>query len=958
MSENGGIGSVLPAPGARVLIRDAEWLVRKVDSCSDGGHVLDCRGVSELVRDKNGLFLTRLEEEITILDPKNTELVDDQSPQFRAARLFIDTMLRETAPTDERIHLAHRAAMDVIPFQLEPTLQALSQPRQRILIADAVGLGKTLEAGILVTELIKRGRGKRILVLAVKSMLTQFQLEFWNRFTIPLVRLDSAGLQRVRNHIPTNHNPFHYFDRSIVSIDTLKQDIEYRHHLEEAYWDIIVIDEAHNVAERGANSQRSRLAKLLSARSDTLIMLSATPHDGRAESFASLMNMLDPTAIADSSDYRREDYEEKGLVVRRFKKDIVDQLRGEFPEREISVDRIEATPVEEHAYERLMEVTFRTLDDNRNVAGQLFRTTLEKALFSSPSACLATIENRLKRLDDRTDSEGVADDVDTLNALRFALQAIDKDHFSKYQLLLRLLEGERSDFQWDTYNEMDRLVIFTESIPTLRYLAEHLPSDLNIAASRVAIMTGSMKDSELARTVDAFGKRDSDLRLLICSDVAAEGINLHHCSHKMIHFDIPWSLMTFQQRNGRIDRYGQKHQPQIRYLLTASEHEMIRGDARILEILIEKDEQASKNLGDPSEFMAGNDADEQADRVAQAMENNSDDVSDIFDALFGEPSDKQEPNLGTVEASHGVDPADAIVERTTLFGSDLRYAKTALDWLEEMVQSEVDMDNETVTVTAKNDLLQRLSRLPPEARPEHNRFVLTTNQQRMQEELDRCRQENSPWPTVHYLWPLHPVMEWLRDRVISGFGRHAAPILRVPTYLDPKEAVFLILGGFPNRRSHAVLQQWFAVRVLDGNVQDHTDIKGLLNRVPIDQDLPNPGRPGDTEILQHWQSSVVDYVVEQLREARQGLERRLNKKLTQQMAAMDALRDRHARQLEIRFDRSQQPDAFKQRARETREAEVDRMFDEYYRWLEDTQTTEEEPFIQVAGVLTGSPASS
>ena len=246
-------------------MRDAEWIVRRVDH-APGGYQIVCDGVSELVRGREAVFLTTLEPTIQVLDPAETELVSDDSAQFTDSILYMESQLRQAVPNDTEIHVGHTAAMDCVDYQLDPARQALARPRQRALIADAVGLGKTLEAGVLVSELIARGRGRRILVLAVKSMLTQYQKEFWNRFTIPLTRLDSIGIQRVRSRIPTNHNPFYYYDKAIISIDTLKQDAEYRTYLEQTSWDIIVIDEAHNVADRGTASQRNRLARLLARR--------------------------------------------------------------------------------------------------------------------------------------------------------------------------------------------------------------------------------------------------------------------------------------------------------------------------------------------------------------------------------------------------------------------------------------------------------------------------------------------------------------------------------------------------------------------------------------------------------------------------------------------------------------------------------------------------------------------
>ena len=202
------------APGARVLIRNEEWVVRDVSQCDMGGWQLECLGVSELVMNREGIFLSDLDP-VTVLDPAATELVGDDSPEFLTSRLYLEARLRQTVPTGLELAMGYGGAMDTLPFQLEPTQRELEQARPRFLIADAVGLGKTLETGILASELMRRDKGRRILVVTTKSMMLQFQKEFWTRFAIPLTRLDSACIRRIRRDRPVkNHTstaPKHEF---------------------------------------------------------------------------------------------------------------------------------------------------------------------------------------------------------------------------------------------------------------------------------------------------------------------------------------------------------------------------------------------------------------------------------------------------------------------------------------------------------------------------------------------------------------------------------------------------------------------------------------------------------------------------------------------------------------------------------------------------------------------------
>ncbi|ASY81932.1 helicase [Pectobacterium polaris] len=945
------------APGMRVVIRDAEWRIRRADNSGDGGHLLICDGISELVRGKEGLFLTGLEENIEILDPAKTKLVEDASANYQASQLYIESQLRQRVPTDNLVHFGHNAAMDSMPFQLDPTRMALAQPRQRILIADAVGLGKTLEAGILVSELIRRGRGKRILVLAVKSMLTQFQKDFWSRFAIPLTRMDSAGLQKVRNRIPTNHNPFHYFDKTIISIDTLKQDIEYRHHLENAWWDIIVIDEAHNVAERGTSSLRSKLAKLLAGRSDTLIMLSATPHDGKAESFASLMNMLDPTAIANPKEYEYADFADKKLVVRRFKKDVKDQMAGEFPEREIKALKRDATSVEEEVYHRLLESKFRDDDDEDASAnkGRLFKITLEKALFSSPMACASVVANRLKRLESRKEINSQSQ-MNELHSLLLALNNVDASQFSKYQLLLETI---RNDLKWKANNSDDRLVIFTESIKTLEFLHQQLLADLKIKPEQVATLRGDQGDTVLMETVEAFGKQQSPLRLLICSDVASEGINLHHLSHKMVHFDIPWSLMVFQQRNGRIDRYGQKHAPQIRYLLTEANEPQINGDMRVLEVLINKDEQAQKNIGDSSEFTGKFTQEEEEEQVAGYMMQGSDNGASLFDELLNSNVGESTEHDLFSELSNVVsdDLQSLIATDTSLFADEQTYCEKALGYLKasgQRIQYETLPDN-TLSLVAPEELRRRFNQLPPEITPKNGQLYLSQDKKVITDSIIRSRGEQHAWPDVHYLWQINPVVQWLDDKMQSAFGRHQAPVIRLPHVFSPDEDHFILSGLFPNRKSHPMVNSWLVVSF---NLEQLTGslpfAEFLANHPQLGKTLTNAG--GEQRNHQR-QQQLLEKVIAHARDVfahdRQAFEEKINQQLSEHLEKLEKLKGRQIGQLELDFAENKQQESVKQSRKEQRQREIEHNFNSYIEWIEDTMTTEKQPYIQVIAVITG-----
>ncbi|MEZ4383403.1 MAG: helicase-related protein [Nannocystaceae bacterium] len=959
------------AAGARVEIRDEEWMIRSVHATATGAHALRVVGISELVRGRDGLFLDDLDD-VTILDPRETALVDDPSPRYRQTRLYLESLLRQSPPTTGELAIGPRGAMDPANYQLVPAAKALAQPRARILIADGVGLGKTIEVGILLSELIRRHRGRRILVVALRSVLEQFQEELWARFTIPLVRLDSRGIARVQQRIPANMNPFHHYDRVIISIDTLKKDEKYRRYLSDCRWDAIVIDECQHVAERstrgGQASMRAVLARLLAGTCDSLIMTSATPHDGRPESFASLMNLLDPTAVANPSSFTNEEI--GGLYVRRFKKDIEHEVRASFQDRRLIPHHVAATGPENLVYESLAEIELRTLgrkaaDGGFVGSGALFRTLLLKSALSSADALMSTIDERLKNPRLKAATTEADHDREQLKELRDLVEAAagNAEHLpSKVDAVIELLrELNVADPERD-----ERVVIFSERVHTLAMLEERLTAALDLPKGAIGVFTGGLDDAKQQAMVKEFGSRESALRVLLASDAAAEGINLHFYCHRLVHFDIPWSLITLEQRNGRIDRYGQTREPEIHYLLSIPADDQLRGDLRVLERLVEKEHEAHKNLGDVRSLLRLQDAEAEEAHVMIGVAAGKSAEEIIPD--LPEPDDEDDDGLdflASLAAAQLADEAEraevATAPVSALYTDDLNFTIEAFQELADH-HPEIDPvrqhpEASGIELKAPPDLLRRFESLPPELlRETQGQLKLTTDRAFLMRELQRARERSDAWPEWHLLWELHPMSEWLCDRMVAHMSRHAAPILRVPRGVEEGRACFLVQVMIANRRSQPMISAWIGVDLALAAAKDPstadircTDLSDLIPALGLDSDLANDGAALDATQLLPLRERVVAAAQAHMQQLRAARATELGAKLRAETRRLTAWADGRLDAIDDALEGEKRP-AHRRRL-EQRRAEIEERKQRRLNWYREALATDSEPFIRLAAVF-------
>jgi ERCC4-related helicase len=775
------------APGSIVIVRDEEWLVTSVEQATDG-YFVNVVGLSELVRDTEATFSTALDY-IIEADPTKVTVVADDSPKFRRSRLWLEAMLRKTpvAIADPGLTIAQRGLANRLEYQLKAVRMALDPDklRPRILLADAVGLGKTLEIGMILSELVRRGRGDRIIIVTPKHVLEQMQMELWTRFALPLVRLDSAGIQRIRQVLPANRNPFTYYKRVIISIDTLKSD-RYIAHLRKQRWDAVVVDESHNVTN--TLSLNNRVATVLAARTDALILASATPHNGRPESFAELVRMLDPSAVSPTGELDLEQVAK--LVIRRHRHhpDVAGEVGSDWAERQPPRNvTVPASPIEDEIAKELEEVWLWPEAGASPYSGKnssLFPWVLAKAYLSSPAALAESVRERRRRLDQTdqtTKNERIA-----LDRLAELAHKAAESRSAKFEALIKHLKAIGISRNGDC-----RVVVFAERVATLNWLAVAVVKDLKLAADQVTVLHGGLSDKDQQAIVESFKLESSPIRVLVTGDVASEGVNLHSQCHHLVHFDIPWSLIRIEQRNGRIDRYGQRYRPEITTLLLTPSTERFGGDIRVLTRLVEREHEAHTALGDAASLMGTYDvkAEEDAIREVLAGEAEFDEkvrtvkevgqaggLDAFFASLAGGKIDKSASEPG-VAASTESDTGIYANEFDFLADALDEFVKTPQQAPPNGVSWTVHKAQSIASLVPPRDLRQRLEVLPQSYLRDRNvteSFKLAYTTLRGEEELRQARSgtSQSTWPEAHFLAPLHPIIDWAADRALAELGRN------------------------------------------------------------------------------------------------------------------------------------------------------------------------------------------
>lgn len=609
--------------GARVIVYGDIGEIQKVESLGDG------RYRYTILFEQSARLQTYTSPPTTIESVRGLveQIISAELAPEIEFDLLSEALRLSTVYEYDRMVSLSSSRINLEPYQVFAVHQALSTFPHRYLIADETGLGKTIETGMILEELTARGRAERALIIAPAPICSQWKDELRGAFNRDYVIYDGPYLRELMEKLPPEQSPWEREPRIITSLDLAKRD-EFRAQLERSFWDVVIFDEAHELSARQYGNRteetlRYKLAKALANRTDSLLLLSATPHNGDRYAFHALLGLLDEYAFPSPESLNTNNVAR--IAIRRTKKEILDeQGRPVFVEREVGTKPVTFSPAEEELYQAVTNYVSEGYDRakaQQNRAVGFLMVLFQKRMVSSIEAIkrslkrrwealeahkaakleavaeelsreeLKTLEDYLEDPDSLSEAErerlerhlevlpafgGLDQEIAELQRLCEMAQRLTVD--SKAEELLSFLEGLLQDRQ-------EKVIIFTEYRDTLDYL-EGLIKE---RGWQYAIIHGGMAMPARRESQRRF--EEPDTQLLLATDAAGEGLNLHWSCHLMINYELPWNPNRIEQRIGRLHRYGQKRDVKVYNLFVMNTRE-----DRILQRLLERLDQIETDL--------------------------------------------------------------------------------------------------------------------------------------------------------------------------------------------------------------------------------------------------------------------------------------------------------------------------------------------------------------------------
>ena len=607
-------------PGTIVAARGREWIVQTPDADTPET-VLRLRPLTGTAAD-DFLLDTSLEPDVS---PASFPPPDpEKAGTFSQALLLRDALRLSLRAGAGPLRSFGNLAFAPRAYQLVPLMMALREPVVRLLIADDVGVGKTIESGLILRELLDRGEIERASVLCPPPLVDQWVSELERHFHITAKAVTSASADRLQRDIPDQSlTIFQYYPFTVVSLDYIKSDAHAAVFRQTAP-EFVIVDEAHTCTQMGSGRSQRRWKLVKSIAEDPsrhIVLATATPHSGNQLGFANLLSLLKPefAAFADGEPHPELRQELAGHFVQRRRADLAEwRASGNFPSRKVSEVTYKLNGDWKQFFDHVLEycrgiLAGHSTDSYKDYISWYAALGLLRCASSSPAAAVQSLQNRIDRIENQSlaenemgdadetrvldfedsESSDIAPDVDTLGDRLAALELIKEEAEKlaarsddpKLVCLIRLLEYDLLKGE-----DAKRPIVFCRYIETAKYVAERLRK--KFPGYTVTAVCGTDDADARQAAIDDLAR--SPKHILVATDCLAEGINLQRDYDAVVHYDLLWNPTRHQQREGRVDRFGQAASEVKCALLYGQDNPV---DGIVLKVISRKAQEISDSLG-------------------------------------------------------------------------------------------------------------------------------------------------------------------------------------------------------------------------------------------------------------------------------------------------------------------------------------------------------------------------